>query len=133
MKIAILDRLISVITYFTFGMFGLVWLIFSHVTGKKNTQFLMFNIVQAFFISILLYAFSIIYDIAIGFISMVPFIGKYALAFNTFFVNTPMYFSFTLSALIITVFITYLSLLALLGKRSYIPFVSDIVQSNFGG
>jgi len=133
MKIAISDRLISIFAYFTFGIFSIVWLLFVNFTKQRITPYLMFNLYQAIFISVILAVISLVYEIALGFISVIPFIGKLANSFDIFFNRTPMHLSFTISGLIVTLLVVYLSILCLLGKKPYIPYISDVVQSNFGG
>ena len=50
------------------------------------------------------------------------------------FINqTPMYFSFTLSGFVLMVFLSYLAVLSFLGKKPFIPYVSNMIRSNFGG
>ena len=133
MTVSISDRIVSVLSYYTFGIFSIVWLIFANVAKKRISPYLYFNIFQAIFISVLLAAISLIYQIAINLISVIPFIGKLAISFHIFFNQTPLFFGFTLSGLIVTIFISVLSLLCLIGKKPYIPFVSDIVEANTGG
>ena len=96
MKIALSDRVISVLAYYTFGIFSLIWIVFANLTKKRITPYLSFNLYQAIFISILLYVISLLYGIAVKFISLIPFIGKFVLNFHIFFNETPLYFTFTL-------------------------------------
>ena len=133
MNITILDRLISVLSYFTFGMFSIIWIIFANVTKKRISSFLNFNLYQSIFISIILYILSLIYSIAINFIKMIPFVGKFANSFDLFFNNTPIYSSFTISGLLVTLFVFYLAIVSLIGIKPKIPLVSDIIKENFGG
>ena len=133
MKIPFSDRLISALAYFTFGMFALVWIIYANVAKVRISQYLIFNLYQAIFVSVVLTIISILYDIAINFLAVVPFIGKFAVAFNLFFNNTPLYFGFTVSGLLITILLAYLIILSILGKRAYVPCISDIIKTNFGG
>lgn len=128
-----LDRIISILTYYTLGIFGLIWLIYSHLTKKSVNSFTAFNIYQSIFISVLLGVISLVYNIGLNFIGVIPVIGKLALTFDIFFNQTPMYYSFTLSGLILSLFITYLAFLSLFGKKPFIPGVSNIIVSNFGG
>ena len=124
MKIAYSDRLISILAYFTFGIFSLIWIIFANLTKKSITNYLSFNLYQAIFLSIVFAVISLIYSIAINLISVVPFI-----AIN----QTPLYFTFTITGLITTLILCYLSFLCLIGKRPHLPLISDIIKSNFGG
>lgn len=133
MRVNLLDRIISVLCYFTFGFFSVIWLIFANVAKKKITPYLAFNIYQAIFISIILAIISLLYSIALNFLSVIPVVGKAFVWFDLFFNKTPLYFTFTISGLLITLLISYFSLICLSGRRPHIPVVSDIVKANFGG
>lgn len=127
------DRIISLLAYFTFGIFSIIWIIFANMTKKTMSTFLSFNLYQAIFISVVLAVISYIYSIAINILSVVPFINNIARWFDVFFNQTPLYFTFTISGLLVTILVVYLSIMSLLGKKAYIPVVSDIISSNFGG
>lgn len=133
MKTAYSDRLISILAYFTFGIFSIIWIIFANLTKKTITPYLSFNLYQAIFVSIVLAVISLIYSIAINLLSVVPFIGKFASWIDIAINQTPLYFTFTITGLLTTLIIIYLSFFCLIGKKPYIPFVSDIIKSNFGG
>lgn len=128
-----LDRIVSVLTYFTMGIFGLIWLVFSYVTGRKINSFVAFNIYQSMFILAIFSIFSLVYNIALNLLSIIPFIGKMFVSIDIFLNQTPLYFGFSIVGLILTIFISYLALLAFLGRKPYVPCISDIVISNFGG
>ncbi|MBR1616739.1 hypothetical protein IJ670_01160 [bacterium] len=133
MAVSITDRVVSSISYFTFGIFSLVWIIFANLTRRSITPFLNFNLYQAIFISVALACFSLIYQIGINLLSIIPFVGKMVVAFDIFFNSTPIYYGFTLSSLIIALLLSYLIIMSLIGIRPYIPVISDIINGTFGG
>ena len=133
MRVGLLDRIISILCYFTFGFFSVIWLIFAYVARKKTSPYLAFNLYQAIFISIIFAVISLLYNIALNLLSVIPFIGKVVTWLDIFFNQSPFFFTFTLSGLFVTLLIVYFSLICLTGRRPYIPFVSDIVKANFGG
>lgn len=133
MSVGFLDRLISILAYFSFGIFSIIWLVFANLTRKNMGSFLVFNLYQAIFVSVVLALISLIYSIAINLLSVIPLIGNFARWFDVFFNQTPLYFTFTISGLLVTILVLYLSILSLLGKKPYLPFVSEIISSNFGG
>lgn len=133
MNISLTDKIVSVLTYYTFGIFGLIWLVYAYLAKKSINSFCMFNIYQSIFISVMLYIISLLWGIAIGFISVVPLIGKFMVFLDVFINQTPMYFSFTLSGFVLMVFLSYLAVLSFLGKKPFVPYVSNIIRSNFGG
>lgn len=132
MSISTKDKVISVLSYFTFGLFALIWLVYVNVAQKSMTKFLMFNIYQSIFLSVLLCIMSYIYSIAINLMSVIPVIGKIAIAFNVFFNATPIYSTFTISGFLVVCLAGYLSFLAIMGKKSFIPYISKIVEINIG-
>ncbi len=133
MNNTITDRVVSVLSYYTFGIFSIIWIIFANVTKKRISPFLSFNLYQSIFVSVCLAVVSLIYSIAINFISVIPFVGNLAKSFDLFFNQTPLYFTFSISGLLVTILATYLAIMSLLGKKPYLPVISDIITSNFGG
>ena len=132
MKTALSDRLISILAYYTFGIFSLIWIVFANLTKKRISSFLSFNLYQAIFISVVLATISLLYGIAIDLISLIPYLGKLAIGFNLFFNETPMYLGFTLSGLVVTFLVVYLSIMSLIGIKPYVPIISEVIKANFG-
>ena len=133
MGVSFSDRIVSILAYYTFGIFSIIWIVFANITKKRITPYLLFNLYQAIFVSVVLAVISLLYSIAINFLSVIPFIGKIAVWFDTFFNSNPFYFSFTISGLLVTLLVLYFSVICLIGKRPYLPVVSDIINTNFGG
>jgi hypothetical protein len=131
--VSVTDRVISVIGYYTCGIFGLIWIIFANVTKRRITPFLTFNLYQAIFVSVALAILSILYSIAINILAAIPVIGRLAESFEIFFNQTPIYANFTLSGFLTTVLLTYLAVLSALGKRPFLPMISNMIDTNFGG
>ncbi len=133
MKPTFQDRIISVLAYFTFGIFSIIWIVFANMTRKTMSSFLVFNLYQAVFIAVVLAVISLVYSIAVNLLSVIPFIGNFSRWLDIILNQTPMYFTFTITGFFVTLLVIYLSVLSLLGRKPYIPFVSDIIASNFGG
>lgn len=133
MKIAFSDRLISILAYYTFGIFSIIWIIFANLTKKTITPYLSFNLYQAIFISIIFAVISLLYSIAINLMSVLPFIKDIVKWLDIAINQTPIYFTFTITGLITTLIISYLSILCLIGKKPNVPIISDIIKTNFGG
>lgn len=130
--ISLWDRFVSVATYFTFGMAGLIWLIASFLVFKKTVSpFCAYHIYQSIFIAVILAVLGMFFDIAYSFTSQIPYIGNAIHFVYVHLVRTPTYFTFSLVHFVIFLFLAYLSLGAVLGKYSYLPFISDVIRSNF--
>ena len=128
-----LDKIISIASYCTFGIGSIIWIVFSYITKKRISSFLSFNLYQAIFISIVLAIFSLIYDIAINLMSIIPLIGPLVGKLNIFITRIPIIFSMSITGLLVTGLLVYLSVLCLIGKKPRIPGISDLITSNFGG
>jgi len=131
--VSITDRIVSVLAYYTCGIFSIIWIIYANVTNKRITPFLIFNLYQAIFLSVALAVVSLIYSISANILSVIPLIGGLVRRFDVFFNQTPLFFGFTISGLVVTIVLTYLAVMSLTGKRPYIPLISDVINCNFGG
>lgn len=125
----LIDRCVAALSYISMGMVGFIWLIISLFTKVKMNKFLQYHIFQSIFISL---GFSVL-AIFIGFVSnilsFIPLINK-LVAQITFLLNMPLIFEYSLIQSIITVFIGYLAITSFLGKYSYIPYISDLIEQN---
>ena len=133
MNKSVVDRIVSSLAYFSFGMFALIWIIYANVAKKHMSSFLLYNLYQAIFLSVLLAVLSYIFNIAVNFLSVIPYIGKIAVKFYIFVNQNPIYFGFTITGFIVTALVLYLVMFSLLGKKPNIPCVSGIIEANIGG
>ena len=130
--ITLWDRFVAIATYYTFGMAGLIWLIASILIFKKHVNdFCSYHIYQSIFISILLAVISIALNFIFPICSKIPFIGDFIGMIYYYVFHIPMFFTFTLFNFVVFVIISYLALGALLGKKTYFPFISDVISGNF--
>ena len=134
MKVSVMDKILSFLAYYTFGIFSVVLLIFFCVTKKSMSSFLIYHIYQSIFVATVLACISGIYSFLFNMIMNIPFemtFLKTALGnFDIFLNRTPILFAFSLTGFVVCVLITYLGIFAILGKKSYIPYVSDVITSN---
>ena len=133
MRVNLKDSIISLLAYVTFGFASLIWIIYANVTKKRISEYLQFNLYQAIFISILMAVVSLLYNIIIDFLSFIPFIRTVAKVFNEFFNLTPMFFGYSLSALLSLALIIYLCAFVVVNKKPYLPIISDIISANVRG
>ena len=130
---SLVDRVVSALTYCTFGIFGLIWCLFAWATKKSINSFVMFNIFQSVFLSVLLAVITYAYSILLRLALVIPFVGGIFKSFDLFFNHTPIYFGMALSGFIISALVLYSIVFSLLGQKPFIPFISPIVQSNLRG
>lgn len=124
-----IEKLISAATYLTAGGVGFVWLLIAAVMKKYVTPFLRYHILQSIFLYIayfLLITFAKLIYVILGRIPVINAIP--------YFINMPVSFLFGLSIVqaFTTAVILYLAITAFMGKYSYIPWVSDIIDTNTG-
>ena len=133
MKVDFLDRFVASLSYLTFGIFSIIWLVFVNIVKKPVSKFLAFNLYQAIFLSVILAVISMLYSIAYSFLAAVPVIREIVKDFDIAMHNTPIYYGTTLSGFLISLLILYLIIMSLLGKKPFIPLVSDVISTNVGG
>jgi len=133
MKVSFVDRIVSSLAYFTFGTFSIVWIIYVNVAKKRMSPYLSFNLYQAIFVSLILAVLAYIFEILCECTVAVPYVGALLEKINLFVNHTPIFYTFTLTGFLVTLLVFYLIFLCLIGKRPFIPFISDVIKENFGG
>ena len=113
-----IERIIAALTYLTMGMVGFIWLIAGLFTKARLKPFLQYHIFQSIFIGWLS-----------NLLSFIPIINR-LVAQITFLLNMPLIFDYSLLQAVIYAILIYLAVTAFMGKYSYIPWVSDIIDQN---
>ncbi len=124
-----LERIIAAFSYITMGMAGFIWLIVCLFTKAGLKPFLQYHIFQSIFISLAFAVLSIFIGWLSNLLSFVPFINR-LVAQITFLLNMPLIFDYSLIQTVIYAFLIYLAVTSLMGKYSYIPWISDIIDQN---
>ena len=132
MKNNFLDRILSALFYCTAGFLGLIYLIFAYLTKRTISDFMLFNIYQSLFISIFMYILSFVYGIFVNIMSVLPFAGKFVILADSYIFKEPLIFGCTLAGIVLLILTFYLITNCMIYKKPYIPFVSDIIKTNFG-
>lgn len=130
-ELSIIERLVCGLTYPTMGMVGFIWLILGLFTKTRLRQFAQYHICQSIFISIGFILLSWIVGFLSNVLSLIPFINT-LVAQLTFYLNMPLLLGYSIIQLCIYGTLTYLGIEALIGKYSYFPFVSEIIDQNIG-
>ncbi len=124
-----IERIIAALTYLTMGMVGFIWLIIGLFTKARLKPFLQYHIFQSIFISLAFAVLSILISWLSNILSFIPIINR-IVAQITFLLNMPLIFDYSLLQSVIYVLLIYLAITAFIGKFSYIPWVSDIIDQN---
>lgn len=130
MKAEPIERIIAALSYLTMGFVGFVWLLIGLFTKAGLKPFLQYHIFQSIFISILFAVVSIFIGWICNLLSLIPLVNI-VVAQITFLLNTPIIFNYSIIQVVIYSFLTYLAITSLLGKYSYVIWISDIINQNF--
>ena len=125
---SILERLVALGTYLSGGLIGIIWFILLFFLKRDVSSFLKYHITQSIVFFLFLYVINLFFSIVFGFLTQVPFIKGFTKAI-LFFFQTPIYFGFSIVGALISIIVLYMGIGALLGKYSYIPFLSDAINS----
>ncbi len=126
------DRLIAAGSYLTLGTVGMIWFLISILVIKKPmSRYLTCNLIQSFVLSIIYAIFTLAYNIFIGLFVAIPVIGKLFYKFHVFLFETPVFNTMSLVNHILLLFICYLSIIAILGKLPFVPYITDVAKKLF--
>ena len=126
-----LERIIAGLSYFTGGGVGFLWIIFAALTHNELRTFLRYHVYQSIFLSILYFLLSTFLGLLLRILSYVPFL-KNLIGNITFYFTAPIVNHMSLINVLILLVMFYLIITSVLGKYSYIPWVSDIIKYNTG-
>ena len=126
-----IEKIISVLSYVTMGIAGLLWLILAYFLKKKLRYFLMYNIAQSMIIAIILAIFKLLTDIILSLIAKISFLDFIMAIFNlviSFKIirisNSGI--SFTILELLLLMLLGYIIFGILFGRIFYIPYLRKI-------
>lgn len=125
---SILERLICCATYFSGGLIGVIWLIICFLMKINVSFFTQYHVSQSVVFWLIIYVFNLFLSIFIGFLIRIPFLGDLIANIIRFF-QAPLYFGFSLIGGLLTILVLYMAILALLGLYSYVPFLSDLINT----
>lgn len=125
----LIERIVAALTYLTMGMVGFIWLIIGLFTKARLKPFLQYHIFQSIFISLGFTVLSIFIAWLSNILSIIPIINQ-IVAQITFWLNMPLLFDYSLIQTCIYLLLIYLAVTSFVGKYSYIPWVSDIIDQN---
>lgn len=125
----LIEKIVAALSYLTMGMAGFIWLLISLFTKARLKSFLQYHIFQSIFLSLAFVVLSIFIGWVSNILSFIPIINK-IVAQITFLLNMPVLFNYSLIQSVIYIFLYYLAITSLMGKYSYIPWISDIIGQN---
>ena len=124
-----IERVVSAASYLTAGFAGVIWMVIAAIFRKHLTQFLLYHIMQSIFLSIAYFLLTVFARFIYIILYKIPLINAIP-----YYINMPLPFLFGLSLVqgITTTILIYLVITSFMGFYSYIPWVSDIINTNTG-
>ena len=123
------ERLISAASYLTAGGAGFLWLIIAAILKKHVTQFLLYHILQSIFLSIAYFLLATFAELIYVILYRIPIINAIPYFLN---MPIPLFYGLSVIQTITTAIILYLAITSGMWLYSYIPWVSDIINTNTG-
>ena len=124
-----LEKIIAALTYLTSGFVGFFWLVLGFFLKLGVRPFLLYHIYQSIFLSVLIFIVSYGLNIILGFLSVIPFIGQ-LISTLVFLFTTSVVAGLSVLNIIALLVMVYLIITSLMGKYSYLPWVSNIIKAN---
>ena len=128
-----IEKIISVLSYFTSGFAGLIYLIIALIRKQGLRPFVRYHIFMSIFLSILIYVIGMVLILIINICNFIPFVKQIVLSITVLF-NSELIslfgLHFSLISLIVLSLYLYLSIGAIMGKYTYLPWVSKIISYN---
>ena len=133
-----IEKIISIATYLTMGIAGLIWFIIARILGKDLRYFLKYNIMQSMVIAVILAIIKLILNIITPILWLIPIVNYIASFLNLIFSVKiiRLYFiglSFTLFELFIFILLIYVCIGILLGRIFYIPVLTKLMNKAMRG
>lgn len=122
-----IEKIISAASYLTAGGAGFIWLLVAAILKKHVTPFLMYHILQSIFLSIAYFLLTEFAKLIYVILYRIPVINAIPYYLN---MPIPFLFGFSIIQSFTTLVILYLAITAFMGLYSYIPWVSDIINTN---
>lgn len=127
----LIERIVAALSYITMGFAGFIWLILGIFTKSQLRPFTQYHIFQSIFLSIAYFLLSIMCGFVLNILSFIPFINR-LVAQITFYLNTPLFGSYSLIQTVVYAIVIYLAVTSFMGQYSRFPWVSDIIDQNIG-
>lgn len=127
------EKVVAVLSYFTFGTIGFIYIIIALLKKQGLRPFIRYHIYMSIFLSLLIYVISWILIWIVNISGFIPYfnalIGTIAFIFQKEFLNLGI-LHFSIINLCITGLFLYLSIGAILGKYSYLPWITKVINTN---
>ncbi len=128
---SLFEKLVASASYI-FPLVGFVFVIITALLKKDMKAFLKYHIFQSIFIAFTLWIVVSGLGFLMKFVSYIPGV-KNVVGIITFFLNTPLFYGFSIITFLYFTFVIYLIIGVLRGSDSYVPWISDVIKTNLRG
>ena len=128
---SLFEKLVASASYI-FPLVGFVFVIITALLKKDMKAFLKYHIFQSIFIAFTLWIVVSGLGFLMKFVSYIPGV-KNVVGIITFFLNTPLFYGFSIIPFLYFLFVIYLIIGVLRGSASYVPWISDVIKTNLRG
>ena len=128
---SLFEKLVASASYI-FPLVGFVFVIITALLQKDMKAFLKYHIFQSIFIAFTLWIVVSGLGFLMKFVSYIPGV-KNVVGIITFFLNTPLFYGFSIITFLYFLFVIYLIIGVLRGSDSYVPWISDVIKTNLRG
>ena len=129
-----IEKIISILSYLSMGIIGLIWFLIAYYNKKNLKYFLMYNISQSMVIAIFLAIIKLILNIIIPILWIIPVINNLASILNFIFSVKiiRLYFidmSFSIFEFLVFILLLYIIIGILNGRIFHIPLLTKIMKN----
>ena len=128
---SLFEKMVASASYI-FPLVGFVFVIITALLKKDMKAFLKYHIFQSIFIAFTLWIVVSGLGFLMKFVSYIPGV-KNVVGIITFFLNTPLFYGFSIITFLYFLFVIYLIIGVLRGSDSYVPWISDVIKTNLRG
>ena len=128
---SLFEKLVASASYI-FPLVGFVFVIITALLKKDMKAFLKYHIFQSIFSAFTLWIVVSGLGFLMKFVSYIPGV-KNVVGIITFFLNTPLFYGFSIITFLYFLFVIYLIIGVLRGSDSYVPWISDVIKTNLRG
>lgn len=128
---SLFEKLVAGASYI-FPLVGFVFVIITALLKKDMKAFLKYHIFQSIFIAFTVWIVVSGLGFLMKFVSYIPGV-KNVVGIITFFLNTPLFYGFSIITFLYFLFVIYLIIGVLRGSDSYVPWISDVIKTNLRG
>ncbi len=128
-----IEKIISILSYATMGIAGLIWVIIAYICKRHIKYFLMFNITQSMVISIILAIVKLFVGLIMQLLTYIPFLNfisailNYVLSIKIIRLYS-LGLSFSLFEFLIFILLIYIIIGVCFGRIFNVPYLTKLIN-----